>query len=109
MLSPIKTLHPALEIVRSHHERWDGTGYPDGLKENAIPLAARIFSIVDVFDALISKRPYKQALSKNEALFIVQSQRGHQFDPNLVDHFISNFSSLEREVEDELNHENLDH
>jgi len=75
------------EIARNHHEKWNGEGYPDGLKGNEIPLAARIVSIVDVFDALLSKRPYKEPLSIEKSLAILQEGRGTHFDPELIDIF----------------------
>jgi len=82
---PLKTLAPVLPIIRHHHERWDGSGYPDGLRGNQIPLLARILQIADIFDALTSERPYKPALSREEALRIIQDEarRGWR-DPSLV-------------------------
>lgn len=71
-----------------HHERWDGTGYPEGLKGEAIPLEARIMSIVDVYDALTSERPYKKPFSHEKAMSIIAEGRGTQFDPDLVDEFV---------------------
>jgi HD-GYP domain-containing protein (c-di-GMP phosphodiesterase class II) len=88
MLAPITYLHPALDIPYCHHEKWDGTGYPRGLKENQIPLAARIFAVVDVWDALTSDRPYRKAWSREEALAYVREQTGKHFDPNVVSVFI---------------------
>jgi HD-GYP domain-containing protein (c-di-GMP phosphodiesterase class II) len=89
MLSSIKYLQPALDIPYCHHERWDGTGYPRGLKGEEIPLSARIFAIVDVWDALTSDRPYRKAWSKMEALDHIQSQSGKHFDPKVVNHFLN--------------------
>lgn len=74
----------ASEVARSHHERWDGTGYPDGLAKNAIPESARIVAIVDVFDALTTKRPYKQAWIVDEAIAKLKNDSGTHFDPHLV-------------------------
>ena len=71
-----------------HHERWDGNGYPMGLKGMDIPLEARIMSIVDVYDALTSKRPYKEPFSHEKAYAIIKEGRGTQFDPDLVDEFM---------------------
>lgn len=78
-------LRVAERIARSHHERWDGSGYPDGLCGEAIPLEARIVSVVDVFDALTSRRPYKQAWPVEEALEEIRRQSGKQFDPRIVE------------------------
>ena len=74
--------------VRNHHERWDGTGYPDRLAGEAIPLGARIVAIVDVWDALSTARPYKPAYSQAEVLRILEKDRGTHFDPRLVDLFL---------------------
>jgi HD-GYP domain-containing protein (c-di-GMP phosphodiesterase class II)/DNA-binding SARP family transcriptional activator len=88
-LSQIELLKPALQIPYYHHEKWDGTGYPQGLAGEDIPLVARMFSVVDVWDVLISDRPYRRALSKEEAIDILISEKGSQFDPKVVDHFIN--------------------
>jgi len=92
-LSQLELLKPALQIPYYHHERWDGGGYPLGLKGEDIPLAARMFSIVDVWDALTSDRPYRRALSKEEALNLIISQSGSHFDPNVVEHFVKVLSN----------------
>jgi HD-GYP domain-containing protein (c-di-GMP phosphodiesterase class II)/putative methionine-R-sulfoxide reductase with GAF domain len=94
MLSPIAYLHPALDIPYSHHERWDGTGYPRGLKENQIPLAARIFAIVDVWDAMRSERPYRHAFSDQAVLEYIQSETGKHFDPQVVEAFLKLIQEL---------------
>ena len=78
-----------MEIARSHHERWDGRGYPDGLAGEAIPLSARIMSLVDVYDALCSDRCYKKAVPKEAALAMIQEGAGTQFDPRLARLFVS--------------------
>jgi putative two-component system response regulator len=78
----------AEEIARTHHERWDGTGYPAGLSGEDIPLAGRICALCDVFDALISDRPYKRAWSVAAALEEIVARSGHHFDPRLVDCFL---------------------
>ena len=78
----------ALEIIRNHHERWDGRGYPDGLAGEAIPLKARIFAICDVYDALVSTRPYKRAWSHQEAIVELRARAGTQFDPTVVKAFV---------------------
>ncbi len=88
LLTKIDYLRPALEIPYCHHERWDGAGYPRGLKENAIPLAARIFSVVDVWDALCSDRPYRPAWSRDKALDYIKSLSGAHFDPQVVKAFL---------------------
>jgi putative two-component system response regulator len=80
-------LHMAEEIALTHHERWDGTGYM-GLREEAIPIAGRIVSVADVFDALISERPYKRPWSSSEAIQEIKRQSGRQFDPHVVEAFL---------------------
>jgi putative two-component system response regulator len=87
MLSPIEYLHPALDIPYSHHEKWDGTGYPRGLKDEDIPMSARLFAIADVWDALTSDRPYRGAWSEEEALTYIREQSSKHFDPNVVELF----------------------
>ncbi len=89
MLSPIAYLLPALDIPYCHHEKWDGTGYPRGLMREEIPLAARIFTVVDVFDALTSDRPYRPAWTKNKAIEYIRQQAGSHFDPRVVDVFLN--------------------
>ncbi len=79
----------AEDIAMYHHERWDGKGYPIGLKEDQIPLGARIMSIVDVYDALTSRRPYKEPYSHEKSMAIIVEGRGTQFDPELVDEFVN--------------------
>jgi PAS domain S-box-containing protein/putative nucleotidyltransferase with HDIG domain len=88
MLSPIAYLKRALDISYYHHEKWDGTGYPQGLKGEEIPLAARIFAIVDVFDALTSDRPYRKAWSYEETYRYIEEQSGKHFDPQIVKVFL---------------------
>ena len=87
-LKHIEFLRPALEIPYSHHERWDGTGYPRGLKGEAIPLAARIFAVVDAWDAMTSDRPYRKALSREQAVEELRKGAGTQFDPRIVEAFL---------------------
>jgi HD-GYP domain-containing protein (c-di-GMP phosphodiesterase class II) len=89
MLSSIHFLEPALEIPYHHHEKWDGSGYPQGLKGEEIPLAARIFAIVDVWDALSSDRPYRKAWQEEKVLRYIKEQSGTHFDPAVVKAFIS--------------------
>jgi len=87
-LQPVRFMHEALDIVRFDPARGDGRGYPMGLKGERIPLAARIFSVVDVWDALVHTRPYKRAWTKEEALFYIQTQAGECFDPQVVKAFL---------------------
>lgn len=87
MLWPIEFLRPAIDIPYCHHERWDGTGYPRGLRGEAIPLAARIFAIVDVWDAMCSDRPYRTALPQEVACEYIFTASGNHFDPLIVDAF----------------------
>lgn len=88
MLSPITYLRPALDIPYSHHEKWDGTGYPQGLRGEQIPLAARIFAVVDVYDALRSDRPYREAWPEEKAIEYSREQAGQHFDPAVVEAFL---------------------
>lgn len=87
MLQPIQYLHQALDIPHYHHERWDGSGYPHGLKGEAIPLTARIFAIVDVWDALTSDRPYRAAWLPEKVLAHIQAESSKHFDPHVVEMF----------------------
>jgi len=89
MLTPIKYLKPALDIPRHHHEKWDGTGYPEGLKGEQIPIAARIFAVVDVWDALTSDRSYRDAWSREKVIEYIRSESGKHFDPRVVETFLS--------------------
>jgi HD-GYP domain-containing protein (c-di-GMP phosphodiesterase class II) len=89
MLSPIIYLRQSLDIPYCHHEKWDGTGYPRGLKGEQIPLAARIFAVVDVWDATTSDRPYRQAWTKEQAREYLLTQSGKHFDPQIVPVFLS--------------------
>ena len=82
-------LEYAKTLAYFHHEKWDGTGYPEGLRGEEIPLQARMMALADVYDALVSERPYKKAFSHEEAIGIISQGRGTQFDPNLADLFIS--------------------
>ncbi len=89
LLKPIRFLHPALDIPYCHHEHWDGNGYPRGLKGEQIPLAARIFAVVDVWDALVSDRPYSPRWPKEDALRHIKDNAGSYFDPEVVRVFIN--------------------
>jgi PAS domain S-box-containing protein len=88
LLSGIDYLRPCLDVPYCHHERWDGSGYPRGLKGEAIPLAARIFAVVDVWDALTSDRPYRPAWSKQSTVEYLRAQAGVHFDPKVVKAFL---------------------
>ncbi|MHB8807699.1 MAG: HD domain-containing phosphohydrolase [Anaerolineaceae bacterium] len=90
-LSPIEYLRPALDIPYSHHEHWDGSGYPQGLSGNNIPLSARMFAVVDVYDALTSDRPYRKAWSHAKTIAYIKKQVGSQFDPSIVKIFLELF------------------
>ncbi len=87
LLSPVAFLRQALDIPYCHHEKWDGTGYPRGLKGEEIPLAARLFAIADVWDALRSNRPYRPAWEDKNARRYLREQAGRHFDPHVVDMF----------------------
>jgi PAS domain S-box-containing protein len=93
LLIPIDYLIPALDIPHHHHERWDGSGYPDGLREAQIPFSARLFAVVDVYDALTSTRPYRTAWSRQAALEHIQMGSGKLFDPSVVKAFLQMMES----------------
>jgi response regulator RpfG family c-di-GMP phosphodiesterase len=97
MLSPISYLHQALDIPYCHHERWDGSGYPRGLNGEQIPLAARIFAVVDVWDALRSHRPYCPAWPDADVRAYIQEQSGQHFDPRIVATFLALRKSVPHE------------
>lgn len=88
MLAPVSFLRPALDIPHYHHEKWDGSGYPDGLQGKQIPLSARIFAVVDVWDALCSDRPYRKAWPEEKVFDYIQEQSGIHFDPQVVEAFL---------------------
>ncbi|MFA6366419.1 MAG: HD domain-containing phosphohydrolase, partial [Candidatus Hydrogenedentales bacterium] len=88
LLSPIAYLHPAMDIPYCHHEKWDGSGYPRGLKGEQIPLMARLFAVVDVWDALCSNRPYRQGWPQEKVLEHIRSLAGTHFDPKAVELFL---------------------
>jgi HD-GYP domain-containing protein (c-di-GMP phosphodiesterase class II) len=88
LLAPIPYLHEALDIPWCHHERWDGTGYPRGLAGDAIPLAARIFAVVDVWDALSNDRPYRKASPPPEVIAHLKLLGGSHFDPAVLAAFL---------------------
>jgi HD-GYP domain-containing protein (c-di-GMP phosphodiesterase class II) len=88
ILNGIDFLRESSEIVYSHHERYDGTGYPRGLKENEIHLGARVFAVVDAYDAMTSRRPYREAMTRDDALEEIMRNSGTQFDPDVVSAFL---------------------
>ncbi len=96
LLSPIAYLHPALNIPYCHHEKWDGSGYPRGLKGEQIPLEARLFAIVDVWDALRSDRPYREGWSKEKVAEHIKSRSGTHFDPKAVELFLNMLNEDEK-------------
>ena len=97
-------LRVAMEIAGAHHEKWDGTGYPAGLKGDAIPLAGRLMALADVFDALINRRVYKPAFSIANATEMIREGRGKHFDPEVVDAFlgaVEEFQIIAKQYSDE--------
>ena len=95
-LSQVEFLRPVLDIPYSHHERWDGTGYPLGLAGEAIPLSARLFAVVDVWDALIHPRVYKSAWDERRVLDYLRDGAGTQFDPAVVRVFLGHYGAIKR-------------
>ena len=95
MLAPIDYLNPALDIPYCHHEKWDGSGYPQGIAGEQIPFAARIFAIIDVWDALNSDRPYRPAWPREKIITYIRDQSGKHFDPQVVDVFLRVISEME--------------
>ncbi|QJB55892.1 response regulator [Pseudodesulfovibrio sp. zrk46] len=91
ILRPIKSLHDILEVTHSHHERWDGNGYPDGLKGEEIPIKARIIAVADVYEAITSERPYRDSMPTRVAVDIITEERGKQLCPTCVDAFLKWF------------------
>ncbi len=98
ILSSVPFPYPVVPFVRHHHEKWDGSGYPDGLKGEEIPLGARVLAIVDCYDALRSDRPYRDSLSREAALNYIQSEASRSYDPAIVDQLVTNIDSMEAEV-----------
>ena len=88
MLEPLRFLHRGLAILKNHHERYDGSGYPDSLAGENIPFVARIVSVADAFDAMTTDRSYRKAMSLQEALAEIKKQKGTQFDPHCADVFL---------------------
>jgi diguanylate cyclase (GGDEF)-like protein/putative nucleotidyltransferase with HDIG domain len=98
ILDRVQFPYPVVPIVRSHHEKWDGTGYPEGLKGEAIPVGARILSAVDCFDALASERPYRRAMSPEEAMLNLSGEKARSFDPRVVEVMEHRYRELEAMV-----------
>lgn len=96
LIKPFPALHDAADVIACHHERWDGRGYPHRLPGAEIPLAARILSVADTFDAITTDRPYRRAASLEEARFEIMRCAGTQFDPAVVEAFLSAWSTLTR-------------
>ncbi len=92
LIRPVPSLVPAIDIPLSHHEKWDGSGYPNGLKGEEIPFTARIFAVADVWDSLSSDRPYRPAWTRDKVLQYIQELRGTHLDPRVVDKFMAIFS-----------------
>src|SRR5262249_48838636 len=97
MLATVPELEPVIPIVRSHHERWDGRGYPDGLITDAIPRLARIVSVADTFDAMTSDRPYRKGMPAEVAFAEIEKQSGKQFDPECAAAFLEMHDRIMRE------------
>lgn len=99
ILSRIDFPYPVLPIVRHHHERWDGRGYPDGLSGNQIPITARIMSVVDCFDSVREDRPFRPGMSRQAAIDLLRNSAGTHFDPAIVELFITHLPQFEAEIE----------
>jgi|GEM_PF-4744448 len=100
-------IRTGIEIAQSHHEKWDGSGYPEALSEDDIPLSARIMALVDVYDALRSKRVYKEAYSHEKTREIITQGRGNHFDPLIVDEFLACDQEFKRVYEQHEAQQNL--
>src|SRR5262245_3238190 len=98
ILSRVDFPYPVIPIVRHHHERWDGRGYPDGLKGDQIPITARIMSVIDCFDSVREDRPFRPGKSKEEAIELLKRGTGTHFDPRIVDMFIAHLPEFESEI-----------
>jgi HD-GYP domain-containing protein (c-di-GMP phosphodiesterase class II) len=95
MLEPVKQLAGVIPFIRHHHEHYDGSGYPDGIRGDQIPLEARILTVADSFEAMTSNRPYRKAMTPQEALGELQEKAGTQFDPRVVQAFCTVFEKGE--------------
>ena len=110
LLSENEEFRAAREVARYHHEKWDGSGYPDGLVAEAIPLAARIVAVADVYDALISERPYKRAWSSSEAIVEIRKMSGGHFDPLIVEAFVDLYATnVLRDLDIDMMRDSEDH
>lgn len=98
ILERIKFPYPLVPIVRHHHERWDGTGYPDGLKGEEIPLTARVLTVVDCFDAVREDRQYRRAMKRDEAIELLKKDSGTYYDPRVVELFVEHLPTFEAEI-----------
>src|SRR6185436_7231613 len=99
ILSRVEFPYPVQPIVRHHHERWDGRGYPDGLRGEQIPVTARIMSVVDCFDSVREDRPFRSGMSRIEAIELLRKGAGTHFDPRVVELFIEHLPQFEAEIE----------
>lgn len=100
IVSNLKLNPLVIEGIRHHHERWDGTGYPDGIRAEAIPFIARVVAVADCYDALVSDRCYRQAMPRLQALKIMREEEGQHFDPAILRIFLRYLPALEEEVAD---------
>ena len=98
IISNISFLYPSIDIPYYHHEKWDGSGYPTGIKGESIPIAARLFAVIDVWDALIHQRIYKSAWPEEKVLSYIQEGSGKHFDPKVVKIFLENYNQIKGEV-----------
>ena len=98
ILSRVDFPYPVIPIVKHHHERWDGCGYPDGLKGEQIPITARIMSVVDCFDSVREDRPFRTGMTRHEAVALLRKGAGTHFDPNIVELFVQNLAQFEIEI-----------
>jgi putative nucleotidyltransferase with HDIG domain len=108
MLKSISFLAPAVVVPAAHHERWDGTGYPRGLAGEDIPVFARIFAVVDVYDALTSERPYRQPLNRDDALAYIESGSGTHFEPQVALEFVAMMRSAPQSESEEVRRQGLE-
>lgn len=99
ILEKVDFPYPVVPTVRHHHERWDGSGYPEGLSKESIPLTARVLAVADAYDTLRGARPYRAAVSKDDARRFLMNEAGKQFDPKIVDTFLRNLRNFEKEVD----------